>query len=184
MFFAPLAQHTKMVSPHYTWFCSCLNSWISNIENYCNHQFQFISQSSNNLEMHVTILPEYNYDRTLTASDNHQTFPDHECRWHNHCEIQELVTYLKIKDKILINITLGLQLQVLVWLPSVRPLLGSHSSVCNDSHRIRRVSPMIFDWLQLQSFIICTKLQSAPSITASFMSTCNAPYTPLKIWQR
>lgn len=50
----------------------------------------------------VSDLPENNNNRTLTAGDNHQSFPDHQRRGNYHTKVQHLVIQLKQK-RICIN---------------------------------------------------------------------------------
>lgn len=45
----------------------------------------------------MTTSPENNYNRTLAASDNHQTLPDHQGRRNYHSEVQHLVIELQTK---------------------------------------------------------------------------------------
>lgn len=41
--------------------------------------------------------PENNNNRTLTTSDNHQSFPDHQRRGNNHTKVQHLIVELQTK---------------------------------------------------------------------------------------
>lgn len=42
-------------------------------------------------------LPENNNNRTFAAGYNHQSFPDHQSRRHNHTKVQHLVIQLEAK---------------------------------------------------------------------------------------
>lgn len=48
---------------------------------------------------HELNLPEDNNNRTFTASDNHQSLPDHQSRGNYHTEVQHLV--IQLQEKIL-----------------------------------------------------------------------------------